>query len=94
MAIPSMPTDDDATDVSDSLQAAYFRGALADQRAMLAADIASQTRKLGFLSTRTDSLAISRLRRQLRASEAQQRDLDRMIEALDRRFSRSWTNQP
>ncbi len=88
-----MPTDNDGTDVSDSLQAAYFRGALADQRGMLAAEIASQTQKLSFLSTKTDSLAISRLRRQLRASEAQHRDLDRMIEALDRRFSRSWSNQ-
>jgi hypothetical protein len=94
MAIPSVPTDDDATEVSDALQAAYFRGALADQRALLAAEIATQTHKLSFLSTKTDSLAISRLRRQLRASEAQHRDLDRMIEAIDRRFSRSWANQP
>lgn len=89
-----MPTHDDGAEVSDALQAAYFRGALADQRALLAAEIATQTRKLGFLSTKTDSLAITRLRRQLRASEAQHRDLDRMIEAIDRRFSRSWSNQP
>jgi len=94
MAIPSVPTDQDGTEVSDSLQAAYFRGALADQRALLAAEIVTQTRKLSFLSTKADSLAISRLRRQLRASEAQHRDLDRMIEALDRRFSRSWASQP
>ena len=93
MAIPSVPTDDDSAEVSDSLQAAYFRGALADQRALVAAEIATQTRKLGFLSTKTDSLAISRLRRQIRTSEAQHRDLDRMIEAIDRRFSRSWANQ-
>lgn len=94
MAIPSMPTDDAGAEASDTLQASYFRGALADQRALLAAEIATQTRKLSFLSTKTDSLAISRLRRQLRASEAQHRDLDRMIEAIDRRFSRSWANQP
>ena len=94
MAIPSVPTHDDGAEVSDSLQAAYFRGALADQRAQLATEIAAQTRKLSFLSTKTDSLAITRLRRQLRASEAQHRDLDRMIEALDRRFARSWASQP
>ena len=93
MAIPSVPTRDDGAEVSDSLQAAYFRGALADQRALLGAEIATQTRKLGFLSTKTDSLAISRLRRQIRANEAQHRDLDRMIEAIDHRFSRYWANQ-
>ena len=94
MAIPSMPTGDVGAEASDSLQAAYFRGALADQRALLAAEIAKQTRKLGCLSTRTDSLAISRLRRHIRANEAAHRDLDRMIAAIDRRFSRYWSNQP
>jgi hypothetical protein len=32
-------------------------------------------------------MTISRLRREIRANEAEYRDLDRMIEALDRRFS-------
>jgi hypothetical protein len=93
MAIQTVPKGDVGAHASDSLQAAYFRGALADQRALLAADIAMQTRKLGMLSTKTDSLAISRLRRQIRANEAQHRDLDRMIAAIDRRFSQYWANQ-
>lgn len=94
MAIPLAPTGDALAQASDSLQAAYFRGALADQRVLLAADIANQVRKLDFLSTKTDSLAISRLRRRIRASEAEHRDLDRMIAALDRRFSQDWVNRP
>ena len=94
MAIPRTPTGDVGAQASDWQQAAYFRGALADQRALLAAEIAAQTRKLDFLSIKTDSLAISRLRRQIRAKEADHRDVDRMIAAIDRRFSRYWANQP
>lgn len=78
---------------SDSLQAAYFRGALADQRAIVAAEILRQTRKLNGMSTRTDALAISRLRRDIRANDTELRDLDRMIAALDRRFAAIWSNQ-
>ncbi|HJT95246.1 MAG TPA: hypothetical protein VJ777_25490, partial [Mycobacterium sp.] len=84
------PTGDAQVLASDSLQAAYFRGALADQRALVGAEIARQTRTMSFLSTKTDSLAITRLRRQIRARENEQYDLDRMIAAIDRRFSTAW----
>jgi hypothetical protein len=94
VAVTSAPTNDVGAEASDSLQAAYFRGALADQRALLAGEIARHTRKLNFLSTKSDSLAISRLRRQIRGYEAEHRDLERMIAAIDRRFSTSWSNQP
>lgn len=78
---------------SDSLQAAYFRGALTDQRALLTAEIIRQTRKLNGLSTRSDALAISLLRRDIRANETECRDLERMIAALDRRFAALWSSQ-
>lgn len=78
---------------SDALQAAYFRGALADQRALVAAEIMRQTRKLNGLSTRTDALAISQLRRDIRANDSEIRELDRMIAALDRRFAQIWSDQ-
>jgi hypothetical protein len=87
MAISRFPTEDTLIPESDALQAAYFRGALADQRAVLGAEIGRQTRKLGSLSMKSDAMTISRLRREIRANEAEYRDLDRMIEALDRRFS-------
>ena len=78
---------------SDSLQAAYFRGALADQRALLAAEIMRQARKLNGMSTRSDALAISQLRRDIRGNDTELRDLDRMIAALDRRFAAIWSSQ-
>jgi hypothetical protein len=93
MVTPRVPTGDGDARASDSLQAAYFRGALADQRALLAAEIAEKTRKLACLSTTTDSLAISRLRRQIRVDESEQRELDRMIAAIDRRFSANRVNE-
>lgn len=94
MATPSVPTNDTPTRASDSLRAAYFRGVLADQRALLAAEIGRQTRKLSFLSAKTESLAISGLRREIRSKEAEYRDLDRMVEAIDRRFSPDWASRP
>lgn len=87
MAAPTVQFDYAENQASDSLQAAYFRGALADQRALLAAEIMRQTRKLNAMATRTDALAISQLRREIRANDAELRDLDRMIAALDRRFA-------
>jgi hypothetical protein len=36
---------------------------------------------------------MARLRSEVRALEARQRDLDRLITALDRRFATLWTNQ-
>lgn len=87
MTIPISPTGDAQALASDSLQAAYFRGALTDRRALVVAEIARQMHKLSFLSAGGDSLAIARLRRQIRISESEQHDLDRMIAAIDRRFS-------
>jgi hypothetical protein len=78
---------------SDSLQAVYFRRALVDQRALLAAEIVRQNRKLNGLSTKSDAVAISLLRRDIRANEAECRDIDRMIAALDRRFAALWASQ-
>jgi hypothetical protein len=79
---------------SDSLQAAYFHGALADQRAMLATHVARQNEKLQSMTMAgTNALAITRLRRQVRQNEAEVRQLDHMIEAIDRRFSVSWVTQ-
>ena len=75
---------------SDSLQAAYFRGELADQRAIIAAHIAGQHRKLQAMAVAgANPLAVTRLRRQLRENENEIRQLDRMIGAIDLRFSAS-----
>jgi hypothetical protein len=94
MATTRPPTVDTEALASDSLQAAYFRGALADRRALVVDEIATQTRRLSLLSTRADALAISRLRREIRANDAERRDLERMIDAIDRRFSSLWASRP
>jgi hypothetical protein len=93
MVTPALPTDDFPTRGSDSLQAAYFRGALADHRALIGAEIGRNAHTLNALTTRSDAVAISRLRRDIRAAEAECRELDRMIRALDRRFATAWANQ-
>jgi hypothetical protein len=93
VATPTAAFDYTAKRASDSLQAAYFRGALADHRALIAAEIVRQNRTLNGLSTRTDALAISQLRRTISANQAECRDLDRMIAALDRRFASLWSSQ-
>ena len=82
-----MPLDYAENEASDSLQAAYFRGALVEQRVLVAAEMVRQTRKLNGLSTKSDAAAISLLRRDIRANEAECRDLDRMVAALDHRFA-------
>jgi hypothetical protein len=93
MATPSMPTGAVAQG-SDSLQAAYFRGALADQRALIATLMGRQTKKLqSMTAVGANAMAITRLRRQVRQNEAEIRQLDRMIGAIDRRFSASWVTQ-
>jgi hypothetical protein len=89
MAIPSISPDDAAARASDSLQAAYFRGALAEYRSAVAAKLSRQTDKLNAMSGKADSIAISRMRRHIREHEAEHRNLDAMIEAIDRRFSGS-----
>jgi hypothetical protein len=93
VATPTAPFDYAEKEASDSLQAAYFRGALADHRALVAAEIVRQTKKMNGLTTRTDALAISQLRRDIRNNEVECRDLDRMIAALDRRFATLWADQ-
>jgi len=93
VANPSIPTVDAAAQASDSLQAAYFRGALADLRATITAVIARQNRKLATMSTKIDPLAVSRLRREIREKEEECRQLDHMIPAIDRRFSSQWASR-
>jgi len=95
MATPSIYTADaEALAASDALQATYFRGTLADQRATITAVIARQNDELATMSTKMSSLAISRLRHQIRENAAECRHLGHMIEAIDRRFSSQWASPP
>jgi hypothetical protein len=89
----SISRDDAVAQASDSLQAAYFRGALADLRATLTAVLARQNGKLATMSTRMNPSTVSRLRREIRDNESECRQLDHMIEAIDLRFSSQWASR-
>jgi hypothetical protein len=81
---------------ADASQGAYFRGFLADERAQVAGDLVRSRARL------RDSVegqqvvglrAMARMRFEVRELEARKRELDRLIAALDRRFSRQWSRE-
>jgi hypothetical protein len=68
------------------MQAVYYRGVLADQLVVLAAELAKAHKMLARRLEHGDLFAINRTQREIRSMEASYRDLDRLISALDRRF--------
>ena len=68
------------------MQAVYYRGVLADQLAVLAAELTKAQKMLAWRLDQGDLFAIMRTEREIRAKEASYRELDRLISALDRRF--------
>ena len=71
---------------ADFRQAVYYRAVLADQRVVLAAKLAKARKMLARSLEHDDKFAIKRTQCEIRAMEASDRDLDRLISALDRRF--------
>lgn len=85
-----------SADAADASQAAYFRGVLADEREQVAASLARSRARLRAGAEREKVVGLrtmARLRTEVRALEAGQRDLDRLIAALDRRFSALWVRE-
>jgi hypothetical protein len=83
-------------DAADASQAAYFRGVLADEREQVADNLARSRARLRACAEREKVVGLrtmARLRADVRALEAGQRDLDRLITALDRRFSTLWVRE-
>ena len=79
---------------ADASQAAYFRQSLADEREQVETDLArSRTRLREFLEGAqvVGLRSMARVRAEVRELEAHHRELDRMIGALDRRFSAMWS---
>jgi hypothetical protein len=79
-----------AADAADASQAAYFRGVLADEREQVADNLARSRLRLRACAEREKVIGLrtmARLRCDVRELEARQRELDRLIAALDRRFS-------
>ena len=76
----------DAASAADVMQAEYFRGFLDQQRSELTDQLASLTRRLTACMTRGEMTAISHVRRAIRGVEADIHAIDRMAQALTRRF--------
>ncbi|PXW98248.1 hypothetical protein [Mycolicibacterium moriokaense] len=85
-----------ATRAADASQAAYFRGVLADQREETMSELARSHTRLRDRMTGEQVVglrAMARMRIDVRELEAKKRELDRLIAALDRRFSALWSQQ-
>jgi hypothetical protein len=86
----------DATQAADAAQASYFRGFLADEGEHVSADLA---RSQAWLRECVDGeqvvglRAMARMRHEVRELEAKQRELTRLVAALDRRFSARWSRE-
>ena len=79
---------------ADAAQAAYFRGFLVDVREEVASELARSRARLREV-VEGDSVvglrAMARARFDVRESEAKHNELNRLIAALDRRFSAIWS---
>jgi hypothetical protein len=85
-----------AARAADSSQAAYFRGVLADEREQVGSDLARSRVRLRACVDGEQVVGLrtmARIRSDVRELEAKQRHLDRLIAALDRRFSSLWARE-
>lgn len=83
-------TRDRSASDADALQAAYFRGLLADERVIVAARLAKERARLATLRAADDDPFLLRhAELEVDAAEAEHRHLDRLINDLDRRFAGS-----
>jgi hypothetical protein len=80
--------------VADVAQAVYFRAALADERETASTELAHARERLRLLAASNQVVGfrgMARARSRARELEQQMRELDRLISALDRRFSARWS---
>ena len=85
-----------AAHAADALQAAYFRKLLADERTQVAGDLLRSRAQLRHCLESEYVVGLrtmARARMQVRELETRQRELDRLISALDRRFSALWSRE-
>lgn len=81
---------------ADASQAAYFRGFLADELTHVVMELAHSRARLRECLERDQVVGLrgmARARRAVRDSAAKQRELERMLAALDRRFSALWARE-
>ena len=81
---------------ADASQAAYFRGVLAKEGEQIARQLADTLVRLRACVEGEQVVglrALSRLRSEVRDLEVKQRDIERMIGSLDRRYSALWARE-
>jgi hypothetical protein len=79
---------------ADASQAGYFRGTLADERQAVTTDLSGARERLDALMQGKHVVGLrgmSRARFNVRELENELRELNRLIGALDRRFSALWS---
>ena len=82
--------------MADASQAVYFRGLLVHQREQMVSHLArsrSQLRECTKGEQVVGLRTMARIRSEVRELEAKKSELDRLIAALDRRFSALWARQ-
>ena len=85
-----------ATLAADASQAVYFRGLLADQREETVSHLARSRTQLRECMAGEQVVGLrtmARTRSEVRELEAKKGELNRLIAALDRRFSALWSRQ-
>lgn len=81
---------------ADASQAAYFRGVLAKEGEQIARQLADTLVRLRACVEGEQVVglrALARLRSEVRDLEVKQRDIERMIGSLDRRYSALWARE-
>jgi len=81
---------------ADASQAAYFRGFLVDERMQVLGDLVQSRARLRECMERTQVVGLrsmARARGAVRDLEARQRELERLIAALDHRFAAQWARE-
>jgi hypothetical protein len=81
---------DTAAAAADAMQAAYFRGYLADEREHVTRHVSKQREELARRLEAGHLLGVQLLRSQVGSLEAELRYLDGLIARLDRRFAAWW----
>jgi hypothetical protein len=86
-----LPGDDSVA--ADAMQAAYFRGTLADEREQIAGHVAKHREEMARCLTTGSMSAVPHLRSQVRTMEAELQYLDELIAGLDARFAALWATR-
>jgi hypothetical protein len=90
MTVAAMLDGDSFAQAADAMQAAYFRGCLADERERVTMRVSKHREEMATRLEAGRMSGVQHLRSQIRSLEAELRYLDNLIGRLDRRFAAWW----